>query len=302
MNKKHYILNEKYRPETLEGYLCTDEMRGKIESWIKDQNIPHILFSGKAGSGKTTLSKMLVTNINCDYLYLNATEHRSMDDIKEKVGSFASASSFKPLKIVILDEATHLLAASQVLLLNMMETFSLKTRFILTGNYPERLIDPLRSRLEEYNLQAPSKKVIAKHFHEILNKENIEHELEDLASIINQCYPDLRRTFNTLQKNIKDNKLILTDKLTSTLDYGNEILNELKNKNSKSWSNVRQIIADNKVSEFESLYNFLYTNVDVYSKSPGLDTIVLCEGLTNNNIILNKEINFMSSIQKILNN
>jgi len=302
MSKQHYILNEKYRPENVEGYLCTDDMKSKIESWIKDQNIPMLGFFGKAGSGKTTLAKILTKNINCDYLYINATDERSMDVMRDKVGGFASAASFKPLKIIILDESTHILQASQVILLNMIETFSKNVRFILTGNYPERLIDPLRSRLEEYKLEAPSKKITAKHFHEILNKENVEHELEDLASIINQCYPDLRRTFNTLQKNIKDNRLILSNKTSSTLDYGNQILTELKNKNSKSWSNIRQIIADNDITEFDSLYKFLYQNIDIYSKHPGLDTIVICEGLNINNTILDKEIGYMAAIQKLLNN
>jgi replication factor C small subunit len=302
MSKQHYILNEKYRPENVEGYLCTDDMKSKIESWIKDQNIPMLGFFGKAGSGKTTLAKILAKNINCDYLYINATDERSMDVMRDKVGGFASAASFKPLKIIILDESTHILQASQVILLNMIETFSKNVRFILTGNYPERLIDPLRSRLEEYKLEAPSKKITAKHFHEILNKENVEHELEDLASIINQCYPDLRRTFNTLQKNIKDNRLILSNKTSSTLDYGNQILTELKNKNSKSWSNIRQIIADNDITEFDSLYKFLYQNIDIYSKHPGLDTIVICEGLNINNTILDKEIGYMAAIQKLLNN
>lgn len=301
MNKKHYILNEKYRPSTLEGYLCTDEMKGKIESWIKDQNIPHIGFFGKAGSGKTTLAKILVTNIDCDYLYLNATDERSIDVMREKVGGFASAASFKPLKIIILDESSHILQASQVILLNMIETFSKNVRFILTGNYPERLIDPLRSRLEEYKLEAPSKKTVASHFHEILNKENINHELEDLALIINQCYPDLRRTFNTLQKNIKDNNLTLIKKSSSTLDYTNKILLELTNKTSKSWSNIRQIVADNEIVDFESLYKLLYHNVDKYSSESGISTIIICEGLVTNNNILDKEIGFMATIQKLLN-
>jgi replication factor C small subunit len=302
MSKQHYILNEKYRPENVEGYLCTDDMKSKIESWIKDQNIPHLLFVGRPGSGKTTLAKILIKNIDCSYLYLNATDERSMDVMRDKVRNFASSASFKSLKIVILDEADFIRVDGQALLRNLIEEYSAKTRFILTGNYPERLIDPLRSRLEEYKLEAPSKKITAKHFHEILNKENVEHEVEDLASIINQCYPDLRRTFNTLQKNIKDNRLILTTKTSSALDYSNQILTELKNKNSKSWSNIRQIIADNDVTEFDSLYKFLYQNIDIYSKHPGLDTIVICEGLNINNTILDKEIGYMATIQKLLNN
>ena len=127
----HTILNEKYRPDTLEGYICKDEYKTKFNEFIQNQDIPHLLLAGKPGSGKTTLAKILVKNIDCDYLYLNATDERSIDIMRDKVGAFAAAGSFKPLKIVILDESTHILQASQVVLLNMMETYSLTTRFIL---------------------------------------------------------------------------------------------------------------------------------------------------------------------------
>ena len=197
MSKRlHTILNEKYRPDTLEGYICQDDIKTKFEEFIKQQDIPHLLFAGKPGAGKTTIAKILVKNIDCDYLYINATDERSIDVMRDKVGAFAAAGSFKPLKIVILDEATHILQASQVILLNMMETYSLTTRFILTGNYPERLIEPLRSRCQEFDLQPPSKKVVAQHIVNILNKENIEHTIEDVATIVKKFYPDFRKIIN----------------------------------------------------------------------------------------------------------
>jgi replication-associated recombination protein RarA len=121
--KEHTIFVEKYRPKTLDTYICDDQIREKIQEFITNQDIPHLGFFGLQGSGKSTLAKILVNSIDCDFIYLNATENRGMDDIKEKVGSFASARGFKPLKIVILDESTHILQASQVLLLNMIETY-----------------------------------------------------------------------------------------------------------------------------------------------------------------------------------
>ena len=101
-NKEHTLFVEKYRPQTLDTYLCDDTLRDKFQTFITNQDIPHLGFFGLQGSGKSTLAKILVNNIDCDYIYLNATENRGMDDIKDKVGSFASAASFKPLKIVIL--------------------------------------------------------------------------------------------------------------------------------------------------------------------------------------------------------
>jgi replication factor C small subunit len=224
----HTILNEKYRPDTLEGYICKEDTKQKFDEFIKQQDIPHLLFAGKPGAGKTTIAKILVKNIDCDYLYINATDERSIDVMRDKVGAFAAAGSFKPLKIVILDEATHILQAGQVILLNMMETYSLTTRFILTGNYPERLIDPLRSRCQEFDLAPPSKKVIAQHISVILDKEDIKYEIPDLVTIVNKYFPDFRKIINNCQKYTIDGALRLDTMSNSNDDYKDALLAELK--------------------------------------------------------------------------
>jgi DNA polymerase III delta prime subunit len=301
MSKQHTILNEKYRPDTLDGYVCRDEDRIKFQEFIDNQDIPHLLFAGKPGAGKTTLAKILVKNINCDYLYINATDERSIDVMRDKVGAFASAGSFKPLKIVILDEATHILQASQVILLNMMETFSLTTRFILTGNYPERLIEPLRSRCQEFDLQPPSKKVIAKHIDDILNKENIEHTIEDVVNVVKKFYPDYRKIINSCQK-YTVNGVLKLDKLSSNdTEYKEKILNELQNKSSKSLNNIRQIIADSEVEDFNELYRFLFDKLSEYSKgNDGAIIMALGEYQFQSNFRVDQEINAMALISKIL--
>jgi DNA polymerase III delta prime subunit len=224
-----------------------------------------------------------------------------MDDIKEKVGSFASAASFKPLKIVILDEATHILQASQVLLLNMIETYSLTTRFILTGNYPERLIPPLRSRLQEFKLTPPTKKVVAKHVVNILETENIDFEIEDLAKIIHNSYPDFRKVINTCQKYIVDNKLTLPGVLNSGNDYNKQIVDELKKPSSKTFNTIRQIIADNGISSFDDVYKCLYDNTSEYAVGcEGQIAIILNECIYQSNFKVDFEINFMSCISRII--
>ena len=301
MTKKHTILNEKYRPDTLDGYVCRDEDKVKFQEFIDNQDIPHLLFAGKPGAGKTTLAKILVKNINCDYLYINATDERSIEVMRDKVGTFAAAGSFKPLKIVILDEATHILQASQVILLNMMETFSLTTRFILTGNYPERLIEPLRSRCQEFDLQPPSKKVIAKHIDDILNKENIEHTVEDVVNVVKKFYPDYRKIINSCQK-YTVNGVLKLDNLSSTdNEYKEKILNELKSKSSKSLTNIRQIIADSEVEDFGELFRFLFDNISNYSKgNDGAIIIAISEHQFHANFRVDQEINAMALISKIL--
>jgi DNA polymerase III delta prime subunit len=301
MSKKlHTILNEKYRPDTLEGYICKDEYKSKFEEFIKNQDIPHLGFFGKPGAGKTTIAKILTKNIDCDYLYINATDERSIEVMRDKVGAFAAAGSFKPLKVVILDEATHILQASQVILLNMMETYSLTTRFILTGNYPERLIEPLRSRLQEFDLSPPTKKVVAQHISIILDKEEIEYEIEDLVTIVNKFYPDFRKIINNCQK-YTVNGFIELGVLTGDDDYQDKILDELKKPSSKSFNNIRQLIANSEIDNFEDLYKFLYDKLNDYAN--GNEGIIICyleEYMYHATFRLDKEINIMACISKIL--
>lgn len=302
MQKEHYILNEKYRPSTLEGYICDDHFREKIQTWIENKEVPHLFLYGKAGSGKSTLAKILVKNIDCDYLYLNATDKRSMDDIRGEILPFVSTMSFKDApKIVILDEATHILQASQVLLLNMIETYSNSTRFILTGNYPERLIEPLRSRLEDYNLVPPSKKAVAQHLHNVLTQEEVKFTLEDLAIIVKTYYPDIRRTINNLQKYIDKGKLVLPPKLTGNVEFENLLIKELQQPEKTSFNVIRKLIADNNVSDFDTLYSKLFEDSSKFAKrNEGMVAIIVNEHMFQSAQVLDKEICFMACIQKIL--
>jgi DNA polymerase III delta prime subunit len=221
--------------------------------------------------------------------------------MRDKVGAFAAAGSFKPLKIVILDEATHILQAGQVILLNMMETYSLTTRFILTGNYPERLIDPLRSRCQEFDLSPPTKKVVAQHISTILDKEEIKYEIPDLVTIVNRFYPDFRKIINNCQKYTVDGALRLGELSDTNEQYKEHILEELKKPSIKTFNNIRQIIANADVSDFEDLYKFLYEHLNEYSK--GNDGLIVCyleEYMYHATFRLDKEINMMACISKIL--
>lgn len=303
MEKEHYILNEKYRPSTLEGYVCDDNFKQKIQGWIEEQNIPHLFFYGKPGSGKSTLAKILAKSIDCDYIYVNATDKRSMDSIREEILPFVSVMSFKSApKIVILDEATHILQASQVLLLNMIETYSLNTRFILTGNYPERLIEPLRSRLEDYNLKPPSKKVVARHLNTILEAENIDFDIREVAPIINAFYPDIRRIINNVQKHIIDDKFVPPTTISNNADIENQIIEELTKKSKNAFSQIRQLIAEGEITDFDSMYKKLYDESSKYALGvEGIATITISEHIFQSTAVVDKEICFMACIQKLLN-
>ena len=182
-----------------------------------------------------------------------------------------------------------------------METYSLTTRFILTGNYAERLIEPLRSRCQEFDLSPPSKKVVAQHISVILDKENIEYEVQDLVTIVNKFYPDFRKIINNCQKYTTDNVLKLDSSINTSDDFEVKVLEELKKPSVKSFNLIRQIIANAEVESFESLYRFLYDKLSEYAKgNEGYIICILEEHQHHSVVVLDKEINIMSCLAKIL--
>ncbi len=205
--KQHCLWIEKYRSETLEQYIGNDAVKNRISDCIATNDIPHFLFAGTAGTGKTTLAKLIVNNIKCDYLYINASDENGIDMIREKVKGFASTSTFQPLKVVILDESDFLTQPAQAALRNLIEEYSITTRFILTCNYIERLIEPLQSRCEIHLLKPPSKGDVARHVcTNILDVEGIVYDLQNVALLVKEFYPDVRSIIKNLQAGVKDGK------------------------------------------------------------------------------------------------
>jgi replication factor C small subunit len=179
-NKEHSLLVEKHRPDTLEGYVGNENIKNTISNYLEQNDIQNLIFNGPAGTGKTTLAKIIVKNLNCTHLYINASDERGIDTIREKVSSFASAASFSPLKVVILDEADFLTIQAQASLRNVIETYSRTTRFIMTCNFVERIIDPLQSRCQVLKVVPPNKTDVAVHLAGIMEQEGISFEREDL--------------------------------------------------------------------------------------------------------------------------
>ena len=297
--KENTLLVEKYRPTTLEHYVGNENIKEVIQKYLNQNDIQNFIFYGGAGTGKTTLAKIIVKNLDCDFIYLNASDENGIDTIREKVKGFASTASFKGIKVVILDEADFITIQGQVALRNVIETFSRSTRFILTCNYIERVIDPIQSRCQVLKIVPPSKLDTAKHTAWVLDQEEILYEAEDIKSIVNQYYPDLRKMLNTIQSSTINNKLLLDKDVLISSNYMLSVVNELTT--SKNWKNIRQIIADSGVKDFEELYRFLFDNSSKYaSNKEGSITIILNEHLYQANFRIDKEINIMSAISKII--
>jgi replication factor C small subunit len=299
--KQHTLWVEKYRSNTLANYVGNENIKQTVQKYLDQNDIQNFLFYGPAGTGKTTLAKLIVNNLDCDYLYINASDERGIDTIRDKVSGFASAASFKPLKVVILDEADFITIQGQAALRNVIETYSRTTRFILTCNFVERIIDPLQSRCQVLKIVPPSKNDIAKHVFNILKQEETEIELEDLKLVVNQFYPDVRKILNTLQMGANDGQIVVDKTILVSSNYKNQILNELCKPSQKSFNNIRQIIADAGVSDFEDMFRYLYDNVEKYAPlSVGEVVIYIEEYQYHSNFRIDKEINTMALISRIL--
>jgi len=301
--KENSLFVEKYRSKALSEYVGNKQLKQIVLQYIKNKDIQNLLLYGTPGTGKTTLAKIIINHIDCDSLYINASDERGIDTIRDKVQGFASSASFKPLKIIILDEADFLTIQAQASLRNIIETYSRTTRFILTCNYLERIIDPLQSRCQVLKITPPSKKEVAQHISDILYKEYINYEVSDLVLIVNKHYPDIRKILNTCQVNNVDGKLTIDKSLIASSEYTDAILTELKAVNKSSFKNIRQILADSNLSDFEEIYRFLYDNLDEYGKNDLAKALIIIEienYIYHANFRVDKEINVMALICSIL--
>ncbi len=224
----HSIWCEKYRPTTMDTYIGNEHLKSKVSSYLESGDLPHLLLFGKAGTGKTTLAKLLVNNIECDYLYINASDENNVETVRTKVKQFASTMGFKDMKVIILDECDYITPNAQAALRNLMETFSKHCRFILTCNYVERIIDPIQSRCQSFQIIPPDRKQVATHLSEILTKEGVVYELDDIVTIVNSGYPDIRRVINSSQRQVVKSELVVDKSTIIQNDYKLKVLELLK--------------------------------------------------------------------------
>jgi replication factor C small subunit len=294
---------EAFRPDTLDGYIGNEHIIEKVKIFIANGDVPHLLFYGTAGTGKTTLAKIIAGSVDADIMYINASDENSVDAVRDKIKRYASTVGFRRWKIIILDEADYLTPNAQAALRNLMETYSKTTRFILTCNYVEKIIDPIQSRCQTFAITPPSKTDVAKRLVAVLEEKGVEYDIKDVASIINTSYPDIRRAINAAQASVVNGKLQLDKASAIQANYMTEILEVLRDPKNKqgAFGKIRQIIADSKVRDFTPLYTFLYDNLDEYATGHiGAVILIIAEAQYKDASVVDKEINIMAMFINLL--
>jgi replication factor C small subunit len=303
-NQEHTLWTEMFRPDTLDGYVGNESVIEKVKVYLASGDVPHLLFYGRAGTGKTTLAKIIAKGVDADVMYINASDENNVDTVRTKIKSFASTVGFRTWKIVILDEADYMTPNGQAALRNLMETFSRTTRFILTCNYVEKIIDPIQSRCQVFGIEPPNRKEVAKRIASILNTQGIVFQPHDIVTIVNSGYPDIRRVLNSAQRQVLDGQLQIDATSLVQANYMTRLLEVLQGPMDKreAFNAIRQVIADSRVRDFTALYTFLFSEIDNYAKGHLAGVIlVLAESQYQDAFAVDKELHVMAMIVKLLN-
>ena len=297
---------EKYRPKTVEGYVFRDEhQKAQIQQWIKDGSIPHLLLSGNAGIGKTTLAKILFNELEVqeyDILEINASRTNSVDDVRDKIVNFVQMIPFGDFKVVLLDEADYLSPNAQAALRGVMEEYHTTARFILTCNYPNKIIPAIHSRCQGFHIAKVDQTEFTARMATILMEENIEFDLDTLDTFVKATYPDLRKCINMVQMNSMDKVLHTPEKGDSGgADYKIEMVELFKK--GKIQEARKLVCGQARPEEMEEIYRWLYDNVDIFGDEAKQDKAVLVikQGLVDHTLVIDPEINLAATLIRLAN-
>jgi DNA polymerase III delta prime subunit len=297
---------EKYRPKTLEGYVFKDDrQKGQIEQWVKDGSIPHLLFSGNAGIGKTTLAKILVNELDVqdtDVLLANASkEGRKIEWLNDKLTGFCQTMPFGEFKVVILDEADYLNAQSvQPALRNLMEEYSHSVRFILTCNYPNRIIPALHSRCQQIHIEKTDLTEFTARVATILVEEGIDFDLDTLDTYVRGTYPDLRKCINNVQMNSLNGKLQAPDSIEGSSDYRIEMVELFKK--GKIQDARKLLCSQARPEEMEDIYRWMYDNINLFGSDEATQDnaiLIIKQGLVDHTLVADAEINLAATLIRL---
>jgi DNA polymerase III delta prime subunit len=295
---------EKYRPGTVEGYVFRDaHQKAQVEGWIKQGTIPHLLFSGNAGIGKTTLAKILFNELDLnplDILEINASRTNSVEDVRDKIVNFVQMIPFGDFKVVLLDEADYLSPNAQAALRGVLEEYHTTARFILTCNYPNRIIPALHSRCQGFHIERVDVTEFTARVATILVEEDIEFDLDTLDTFVKATYPDLRKCINTVQMNSLDGKLHTPEKGdTGEADYKLEMVELFKK---GKINEARKLVCGQaRPEEMEEIYRWLYDNVAIFGDEPMQNKAILIikQGLVDHTLVSDPEINLAATLIRL---
>jgi len=291
---------EKYRPKKIKAVVGNEQLKKTFEKYIEKDEIPNLMLYGPPGTGKTTISKILIKTLNCEYLYINGSDENGIDVIRNKIGTFVSSVTFdKKFKIVFIDESDYISLNAQSVLRNLIESSSDTARFIFTCNYPEKLMEPLRSRFQMFEVKPPDIEMLEERAKLILGKEEIQFNDKDVKTIVKNSYPDIRKLIQSLQQNSLDGKLELGVGGIVSDTYKSELIDMLKKKS--SFENIRQLLVNVNAIEFTTLYKLLFESVDEYAKKNKVQILLdISEHMYRDSFCVDKEINLSACILKIL--
>ena len=298
------LWTEAYRPKTIDGYVFRDEgQKSQVQSWIEQKTIPHLLFSGNAGIGKTTLARILLNELNIndlDVLEINASRTNSVEDVRDKIVNFVQMIPFGDFKVVLLDEADYLSPNAQAALRGVMEEYHTTARFILTCNYPNRIIPAIHSRCQGFHIERVDIAEFTARVATILMEESVEFDLDTLDTFVKATYPDLRKCINTVQMNSMDGKLHTPEKGdTGDADYKIEMVELFKK--GKITEARKLVCAQARPEEIEDIYRWLYDNVAIFGDDAKQEAAVLWikQGLVDHTLVIDPEINLAATLIRL---
>jgi DNA polymerase III delta prime subunit len=299
------IWTEKYRPKKIADYVFRDaQQKSQVQSWVKDGSIPHLLFSGSAGIGKTTLAKVLINELGIedyDVLEINASRENNVETVRDKIVNFVQMIPFGSFKVVLLDEADYLTPNAQAILRGVMETYSSTSRFILTCNYPNRIIPALHSRCQGFHFEKTDKTEFTARVATILIEENVEFELDTLDDFVRATYPDLRKCLNSIQQSVTEGKLHNPNQTdTSVADWKFDMVKLFK---ADKYREARKVVCDNaRPEEIGEIFRWMYDNLDLFvteEEAKDNAVVVIKQGLIDHSLIADPEINLAATFIKL---
>ena len=295
---------EKYRPKTVDGYVFRDDhQRKQINTWIKDKSIPHLLLSGAAGIGKTTLAKVLINELGIedyDVLEINASRTNSVEDVRDKITNFVQMIPFGPFKVVLLDEADYLSPNAQAALRGVMEEYHATSRFILTCNYPNRIIPALHSRCQGFHVERTDLTEFTARVATILVDESVDFDLDTLDLYVKVAYPDLRKCINLVQQNVQEGSLAAPNKGDAgEADWKFEMVSMFK---AGKITEARKFLCGKiRAEEMEEVYRWLYDNLEIFGEESNQDSaiVIIKAGLVDHVVCADSEINLAATLVKL---